>query len=329
MADNTILITGISGFVGGYYSSFLNHTKKDWTIHGISRSKPSWDFLPDTDTILDSVQFHQCDLLDEQATEQLIKEIKPRYILHLAAFSSVAESWLQPRLAFQNNTNAFLNVAESVRLHNRECRILSVGSSEEYGIVSPHDLPLKEEFLNKPANPYAIARVSQESLATIYTRGYDLDICCTRSFNHIGPGQHQKFVVSSIAKQFASIVTNGTAPAIVIGNGEIVRDFIDIDDVIRAYDAIFEHGRTGETYNVCSGSGHTIAQIVSIYAEMLDLPVHLEQQNNLVRPIDNPVLFGSYEKLMNQTGWKPRVSLETSLSKIYEYWCNRLRDHAA
>jgi GDP-4-dehydro-6-deoxy-D-mannose reductase len=325
MSNKTILITGISGFVGGYYSSFLNHTKKDWTIHGISRSKPCWDFLPDTDTILDSVQFHQCDLLNENATDSLIKEINPRYILHLAAFSSVAESWQQPRSAFQNNTNAFLNVIESVRLNNRECRIVSVGSSEEYGIVNSHDLPLGEDCLNKPANPYAIARVSQENLANIYTRGYDLDICCTRSFNHIGPGQHQKFVISSIAKQFALIMLNKTAPAIVLGNGAIVRDFIDIEDVIRAYDSIMAEGQKGETYNVCSGNGHPIAQIVRMYSEMLDLPVHIDQQNNLVRPIDNPVLFGNYEKLMKRTGWKPRVSLETSLSKIYEYWYNKLK----
>jgi GDP-4-dehydro-6-deoxy-D-mannose reductase len=201
-----------------------------------------------------------------------------------------------------------------------------VGSSEEYGIVNPKDLPLKEDCYNRPANPYAVARVSQEDLANIYVRGYDLDICCTRSFNHIGQGQQTKFVISSIAKQFAEIIIKKTDPVIVIGDGTIVRDFIDIDDVIRAYDTIFVNGRKGERYNVCSGTGYSIARIVQMYSEMLDLPVLIEQQNNLIRPIDNPILVGDYEKLKNHTGWTPRVSLEKSLNKIYEYWFTKLRE---
>jgi GDP-4-dehydro-6-deoxy-D-mannose reductase len=157
-------------------------------------------------------------------------------------------------------------------------------------------------------------------------RGYDLDICCTRSFNHIGQGQQTKFVISSIAKQFAEIIIKKTDPVIVIGDGTIVRDFIDIDDVIRAYDTIFVNGRKGERYNVCSGTGYSIARIVQMYSEMLDLPVLIEQQNNLIRPIDNPILVGDYEKLKNHTGWTPRVSLEKSLNKIYEYWFTKLRE---
>jgi GDP-4-dehydro-6-deoxy-D-mannose reductase len=325
MTNKTILITGISGFVGGHYSSFLCNTRKDWTIHGVSRSKPSWDFFPNTDTILDSINFHQINLLDENKTGQIIKEINPDYILHLAAFSSVAESWQEPRSAFLNNTNVFLNVIESVHLNNSQCRILSVGSSEEYGIVNPKDLPLKEDCYNRPSNPYAVARVAQEDLANIYSRGYGLDICCTRSFNHVGPGQQNKFVISSIAKQFAEIIIKKTTPVIVIGNGTIIRDFIDIDDVIRAYDSIFVNGRKGEIYNVCSGTGYTIARIVQMYSEILDLPVHIEQQNDLIRPIDNPTLYGDYEKLLNHTGWKPQVSLEKSLNKIYEYWYTKLK----
>lgn len=324
MTNKTILITGISGFVGGHYCSFLCNTRKDWTIHGISRSKPAWDFLPDSDADLDSIQFHQVNLLDEKKTVQCIKEIDPDYILHLAALSSVAESWQEPRSAFLNNTNAFLNIVESVRLNNTQCRILSVGSSEEYGIVSPDDLPLTETCYNRPSNPYAVARVAQEDLANIYTRGYGLDICCTRSFNHIGPGQKSKFVISSIAKQFAEIVIHKTTPVINIGNGSIIRDFIDIDDVISAYDSILVNGRKGEIYNVCSGTGYTIARVIQMYSDLLGVPVQINQQNTLIRPIDNPVLYGNYDKLHCHTGWKPYVSLEKSLQKIYEYWYARL-----
>jgi GDP-4-dehydro-6-deoxy-D-mannose reductase len=323
MPHNSILITGISGFVGGHYCDFLRNNRSDWSIHGISRSAPVWDFVPDNDTLLESIDFHQGNLLDEENTCKLIKEIDPDYILHLAAYSSVAESWGQPRLAFLNNTNAFLNVVESIRVNNLQCKILSVGSSEEYGIVNLKELPLKEEYCNKPANPYAVARVSQECLAKIYTAGYDVKICCTRSFNHIGPGQQSKFVISSIAKQFAEIVAGRTSPTIIIGNGSIVRDFIDINDVVTAYDSILRKFRNGELYNVCNGVGHTINQIVEKYSDMLDLPVQIIQKDNLMRPVDNPILFGDNKKLIEHTGWTPLVPFETSLKKIFDYWYNK------
>jgi GDP-4-dehydro-6-deoxy-D-mannose reductase len=325
MSSKTILITGISGFVGGHYGAFVCKNKNNWDIHGISRSRPSWDYIPDADTILGSICFHQGNLLDEPGTFDLIDEIDPDFILHLAAFSSVAESWEAPRSAFLNNTNAFLNVVESVRTLEKPCRILSVGSSEEYGIVNVNDLPLKENTYNRPANPYAVARVSQEDLSHIYARGYNIDICCTRSFNHVGPGQQIKFVISSIAKQFAEITQFKGEAQIVIGDGTIIRDFIDIDDVVRAYDRILENGRKNEIYNVCSGKGHTIFQIVEMFSEMLDLQVNVVQQKQLIRPIDNPVLYGDNTKIFFHTGWKPYVPLEKSLEKIYGYWCKKIQ----
>lgn len=316
----TILITGISGFVGGHYTAFLMRQRRNWIIHGISRSKPDWDFISNGDEISDTINFHQVNLLDSDKVHQIIKEINPDYILHLAAFSSVAESWQKPVASFLNNTNAFLNVIESVRLNAIDCKILSVGSSEEYGLIKPDTLPLREDIRPCPANPYAVARTSQESLAQIYVKGYHLDICCTRSFNHIGPGQREYFVVSSIAQQFADIVGGRKDPVVNIGNGNIIRDFIDIDDVIRAYDAIFIQGITGETYNVCSGEGHSINEIVRMYSEILEIPVQIIQQISMLRPIDNPILVGTYEKLFTHTGWKPQVSIKESLEKIYSYW---------
>ncbi len=213
---------------------------------------------------------------------------------------------------------------ESVRLQKLDTKILSVGSSEEYGIVKESDLPLTEEKNLAPANPYAVARVSEEYLAQIYGRGYNLDICCTRSFNHIGPGQSDKFVVSSIAKQFADIAINHEKPIIKIGAGSIIRDFIDIEDVITAYNAILENGITGEVYNVCSGEGHSILDIVNILSDLSEIPITIEQNTDLLRPIDNPILIGSYKKLQNDTGWMPTCTIEKSLEKIYDYWCNKL-----
>jgi GDP-4-dehydro-6-deoxy-D-mannose reductase len=320
----SILITGISGFVGGHFTRFILNNQPDYVIHGLSRSKPSWDFIENRNPILDAITFHQCNLLDSKKINEIIGEIRPDYVLHLASFSSVSQSWIEPVASFLNNTNAFLNIVESVRIHRLNTRILSVGSSEEYGIVNESDLPLTEKKPVAPANPYAVARVSEEHLAQIYAKGYHLDICCTRSFNHIGPGQSDQYVVSSIAKQFAEIAIHKKKPVIKIGAGSIIRDFIDIEDVIRAYDAIFEKGMTGEVYNVCSGKGYSIDDIVNSISKLTHIPVTVEQNQNLLRPIDNPVLIGSYDKLQTSTGWKPDYSIDKSLEKIHTYWLNKL-----
>ena len=190
--------------------------------------------------------------------------------------------------------------------------------------MKENDLPLTENKPVAPANPYAVARVSEEHLAQIYAKGYNLNICCTRSFNHIGPGQSDQFVVSSIAKQFAEIAINNKKPIIKIGAGSIIRDFIDIEDVIRAYNAIFEKGVVGEVYNVCSGIGYSIKDIVTSISEFTQIPVILEQNQNLLRPIDNPILIGSYDKLRTSTGWKPDYSIDKSLKRIHSYWYNKL-----
>jgi GDP-4-dehydro-6-deoxy-D-mannose reductase len=320
----SILITGISGFVGGHFTRFIVNKKSDYVIHGLSRSKPAWDFIHNLDPILDAITFYQCDLLDSKKTNEIIERIQPDYILHLASFSSVSRSWGEPMTSFLNNTNAFLNIVEAVRTLDFNTKILSIGSSEEYGIVKESDLPINEKKHVAPANPYAVARVSEEYLAQIYANGYHLNICCTRSFNHIGPGQSDQFVVSSIAKQFAELAIYHKKPVIRIGSGSIIRDFIDIEDVIRAYDAILEKGISGEVYNVCSGRGNSINDIVNSLSELTHIPVVVEQNQNLFRPIDNPVLIGNYGKLQTTTGWKPECPIENSLEKIHSYWLNKL-----
>lgn len=320
----SLLITGISGFVGGHFTRFIMNKQPDYVIHGLSRSKPAWDFIENRNHVLDAINFHQCDLLNSKKIHEIIGDIQPDYILHLASFSSVSQSWSEPLASFLNNTNAFLNIVESVRIQRLNTKILSVGSSEEYGIVKESDLPLTEKKDVAPANPYAVARVSEEHLAQIYAKGYHLNICCTRSFNHIGPGQSDQFVVSSISKQFAEIALHHKKPVVKIGAGSIIRDFIDIEDVIRAYDAILEKGVTGDVYNVCSGRGHSIHDIVNALSELTHIPVTVEQNQMLLRPIDNPVLIGSYDKLQNTTGWKPDCPIEKSLEKIHTYWLNKL-----
>jgi len=319
-----LLITGISGFVGGHIVSFLANHKNEFEIHGISRSKPAWDFVSSASELFNCHHFHQADLLDIPRIKSLLEEIQPEYILHMAAQSSVAESWKTPVFSFMNNTNIFLNIIDTVRQNDNGARVLSIGSSEQYGVVSAADLPLTEESPQRPANPYAVARVAQEQLAKIYADGYGLDICCTRSFNHCGPGQSDRFVVSAIAKQFVKIAHGLQEPVIHIGNGSIVRDFVDVHDVVAAYEILISNGKRGEVYNVCSGTGHTILEIVTLLAELKGMKVGVHQELAEIRPIDNPRIIGSNQKIRRDLGWKPVIPFEQSLLSLYDYWDHRI-----
>jgi len=319
-----ILITGISGFVGGHFVHYLTSQHHNMEIHGISRSKPSWDFLKGSEALLNNYYSHQADLNDIPKIKSLIGEIQPEYIIHLAAQSSVAESWKSPVLSFMNNTNIFLNIIDTVRLNDNAARILSVGSSEQYGIVCEKDLPITEDRPQCPENPYAVARVAQEHLARIYAKGYGLDICCTRSFNHCGPGQTDRFVVSAIVKQFVKVAHGIQKPVIHIGNGTIVRDFVDVRDVVEAYYLLLTRGAKGEVFNVCSGQGRAIQDIVTLLSEMLRIRVETIQEKSRIRPIDNPRIVGSYQKIQQDLGWKPTIPFKESLMSMYQYWDQKI-----
>jgi GDP-4-dehydro-6-deoxy-D-mannose reductase len=320
-----ILITGISGFVGGHFVHYLTTNHNVFEIHGISRSKPAWDFVNTPAGLLNGHYFHQADLNDIPKIKSLIVEIQPDYILHLAAQSSVAESWKSPVFSFMNNTNIFLNIIDTVRLNDNAARVLSIGSSEQYGIVSEKDLPISEDSPQSPENPYAVARVAQEQLARIYAKGYNLDICCTRSFNHCGPGQTDRFVVSAIVKQFVKIAHGLQDPVIHIGNGAIVRDFVDVHDVVEAYYLLLTKGKKGEVYNICSGQGRAIRDIVTMLSNLFDIHVQVHQEQSQIRPIDNPRIVGSFQKIQRDLGWRPTIPFEQSLQSMYEYWDARLK----
>ncbi|ADN36167.1 NAD-dependent epimerase/dehydratase [Methanolacinia petrolearia DSM 11571] len=317
-----ILITGISGFVGGHFVDYINKNHSDFEIYGISRGKPAWDFVDNPGFH----KFYKADLKDLLKIETIIKEIEPDYILHLAAQSSVAESWNTPVESFMNNMNAFLNIIETVRHNELNTRILSVGSSEQYGIIPEEDLPVSEDVQQRPGNPYAVARVSQENLAGVYAKGYGLDICCTRSFNHCGPGQKDNFVVSSLVKQFVMIAKGLQEPVLHIGNGAVIRDFLDVHDVVEAYFSLLSKGKSGEAYNICSGVGRSIVDIIEMLSGIYGIDVEIRQEASRLRPADNPRIIGSNKKICRDTGWKPKISFEETLRSVYDYWDSHIID---
>lgn len=308
------LITGFSGFVSKHFLEYLEILQNPVSVLGIDINQP--DFGLDR---LNHVQcdFEKMDLLDRQGIEKIISQFQPNYILHLASFSSVAFSWKNPVKSFQNNTKIFLNVLEAVRSVNSEMRILSVGSSEEYGdLVGANAIFHEEDALN-PISPYAVARVSQEMFSKIYIKGYGLDIVITRSFNHIGPGQKEIFVIASFVKRLVEMKKRGaSSPKLITGDISLIRDFVDVRDVVRAYDGLLKKGKSGEIYNICSGVGYSLTDIIKQLVSILDMEVAIEIDEKLIRPSDNKAIIGSNEKIKRDIGWVPEIPLRRSLEDV-------------
>lgn len=315
------LITGFSGFVSPHFLRFLDDNSIRSSVLGVDLRPPAFQFDKYENVKCD---FRQLDLLDNKMLAQSLAEFRPDRILHLASFSSVAFSWKDPSACFANNTNIFLNLLEAVRGAGIDCRILSVGSSEEYGNVDPRDLPLREDRPPSPISPYAVARVSQELLSRVYAESLGLDIVMTRSFNHVGPGQKPNFVIASFAKQLVEQKRQGSGSgSLTTGDTSIVRDFLDVRDVVSAYFALLEKGRRGEIYNVCSGVGISLKDIIKQMADMLALEVTTKTDKGLIRPNDNKVIIGSNEKIRREVGWENVILLETSLRDILDHWSSQ------
>jgi GDP-4-dehydro-6-deoxy-D-mannose reductase len=312
------LITGFSGFVGQHFIEYLENNGDICFVKGLDIHNP--DFRIDGYKNV-KISFEKIDLLSQDQVEYIIHEFQPDYILHLASFSSVAYSWKEPVQSFQNNTNIFLNLADVVRKLNIEARILSIGSSEEYGNVNDADLPLKEDHRLNPISPYAVARISQEYLSKVYVEGFGIDIVLTRSFNHIGPMQKSVFVVSSLAKQLVDLKKSGEkSGSIVTGDISIIRDFTDVRDVADAYYRLLKWGTKGHVYNVCSGVGVSLKDVLNIMAKQLKIEVDFVIDSRLVRPADNKRIVGSNEKIKRELGWRNTIPLEQSLKDILLYW---------
>lgn len=315
------LITGFSGFVSYYFLNLLNRVAENGEkteILGVDLALP-----PDYDTDYKfenlNIRFLSMNLLDVNSLEIAIHSFYPDYIVHFASFSSVGASWKDPIGCFMNNTNIFLNMVEAVRKIGIKCRILSIGSSEEYGNVTRDQIPLTEEKKLQPVSPYAIARVSQEMLSKCYVDSFGLDIVLTRSFNHIGPRQRDCFVVPSFIKQILEQKKQGVENiSISTGDLSIIRDFLDVRDVVKAYYLLLQKGKKGELYNVCKGEGRSLKEIVDLIAEIAGVKVTAVTDPEKIRPNDNMVIVGSNRKIIEDTGWQTEYSLEETLKEMIE-----------
>lgn len=307
------LITGSSGFVSWHLLKYLNKIDAGVKVLGLD-SQPNF-----YNNKFENINYsHEVvNLINKDTIKELICDFNPNFVIHLASYSSVAYSWENPVTSFANNTNIFLNLLEVIRECRIKCRILSVGSSEQYGNVDSSMIPILEKTPMNPISPYAVARVAQELLSKIYVESFGMDIVITRSFNHIGPGQKDSFVIPSFIKRIKDCLQPHSKDiTIKVGDLRIIRDFTDVRDVVKAYILLLTKGHTGEIYNVCSGVGYTLDQILGILSQLLDVNINTVINDKYIRPNDNQVIIGSRDKIFSHIGWKPKYLIKQSLKDM-------------
>ncbi|MCM1233973.1 MAG: GDP-mannose 4,6-dehydratase [Ruminococcus flavefaciens] len=316
-----IIITGFSGFVASHFMDYLYKNHPDFEVYGVSLGKPVFDYEKYKAKL--KVVFYEMNLMDGERLCRLFREIKPDYVLHLAAFSSVAYSWQHPEESFTNNCNIFINLIDAIKRTSANCRILSVGSSEEYGNVAHEDIPIRENQRLNPSSPYAVARVSQEQLSKVYVDAYDMQIIMTRSFNHIGPRQDERFVIPGFVKRILDIKRAGLSEGeIETGDLSIIRDFVDVRDVVEAYYMLMMNGTVGEVYNICSGRGVKLSDIVNMIANEVGVKINTKINPEFVRPSDNCEIVGTPYKIETELGWKRKWKLRETIKDMIAYQNN-------
>lgn len=291
------LVTGARGFVGPYLVAHLAACGDD---------------VIETD--------HELDVTDGEGVRKAFLAAKPDAVYHLAAASHVGTSWSAPVDVLRVNAEGTLNVLLAA-IEASVSRVLLVGSAEQYGRVAPEDLPIAETVPMRPVSPYGASKAAAEMLASHAFHGRGLDVRCVRAFNHLGPGQSDALVASSIARQIAEAERAGGG-VVRTGDRSPRRDFTDVRDVVRAYRLLVERGAGGETYNVCSGRDTGIQDIADMLAAASTVPVTFELDPDRLRPVDVPVVRGDNTKLRTATGWAPEIPLEQTLADILDWWRN-------
>lgn len=308
------LITGINGFAGSHLADFLLTQPNVQVFGGV------YGFCDNIVHLDGRATFIEGDLRDIDVAESLLKETQPDRIYHLAGQAFPPVSWQDPWTTLEVNLRSQVNLLFVAARLKLPAPILIIGSLDEYGRVSPDELPITEDTPFRPDSPYGVSKVAQDLLGLQYYQSHHLHTVRVRPGNHIGPRQSEQFVTSDFARQIAEIEAGRREPVLRVGNLTAERDFTDVRDMVRAYYLALERGLPGEVYNIGSGHAVTIQHVLDLLVEQSRVPIRVEQDPTRLRPSDTPALYCSTAKLCAQTGWKPSIPLETSLHDILEYW---------
>jgi len=318
-----ILITGGTGFAGSHLVEFLLNDQQ------IDPKQIHVTTYASTNTVVNGLlpesHIHALNLTDEEATKELLTRIKPTQIYHLAAIAAVGNSFDSPSKVLTINLQLQVSLLEAIRQIVPSARTLIVGSAQEYDVISsPALAAISETHPLGPANPYGVSKVDQDLLALSYHYSYDLQILRVRPFNHIGERQTPDFAIPAFAKQIVeeekSQLDRGS---ITVGNLSAIRDFTDVKDMVKAYHTVMEKGQVGDVYNIGSGQGYVIDDLLNMLISGARKPIDVLSDPKKFRPLDVSKIIADSTKI-RALGWQPNYAISDTLERVLTYWRNTL-----
>jgi GDP-4-dehydro-6-deoxy-D-mannose reductase len=317
-----VLITGITGFAGSHLADYLLTEHSEVEVFGTRRWRSR---MENVEHLEGRIELVETDLRDAVSVHATLARLRPSAIFHLAAQSFVPTSWRAPSETLTTNIIGQTNIFEAVRELELDPVIQIACSSEQYGLVKPDEVPIRESNPLRPLSPYAVSKVAQDLLGYQYFKSYGVKAVRTRGFNHTGPRRGDVFVSSDFAKQVASIEAGLQEPVIRVGNLDAVRDFTDVRDMVRAYWLAATKGRPGEAYNIASGQGITIRELLEKLLSLSEVEVETQLDETRLRPSDVEVLVGDYSKFQADTGWQPTIPFDKTLQDLLDFWRQKIR----
>ena len=329
MSKTKALITGITGMVGSHLADFLL-SETDWDIYGMCRWRSPLDnvsHLLDRANRSDRLKFLSADLRDYISLLNVVEEVRPDYVFHLAAQSYPSTSFTSPLDTLDTNILGTARLLEVLRRCSGIDPVIHVcASSEVYGRVPREKLPINEECSFHPASPYAISKVGTDLLGRYHTEAYGQKVITTRMFTHTGPRRGDVFAESTFAKQIAMIEAGQIPPVLKVGNLDSLRTWADVRDAVRAYYLLVTvNPIAGQSYNIGGTYSCTIRQMLDYLLSLSsrkDIRVEVDPQR--LRPIDADLQVPDTSKFHRHTGWEPEISFEKTMTDLLEYWRSRV-----
>lgn len=315
------LVTGINGFAGSHLADYLA-TVPGVEIFGITKSRDS--DLGNLLGVKSRVKLFACDITGKRKLKKTIQEIAPDFVFHLAGQANIPASWKSPNETFRSNVLGTLNLLEAINDSGTDPKIHLASSSEVYGKVKKTELPVTEQSLLCPFTPYGESKAEMEFLGKYFHQSFGLKVFITRAFNHSGPRSQEHYILSDWSKQVA-LIEKGEKRFLSVGNLNTQRDFSDVRDVVRAYWLALKKGKAGEAYNVCSGRGIAMKEILSKIKCSAKVKISVKVDKKKFRPTDLKIIFGSNKKIARQTGWKPKINFDRTIRDNLDYWREKVR----
>ena len=322
------LITGITGFVGSHLADYLLSEQPGVEVHGTKRWRSPRNNIRQLEG---SVSLHDCELRDLKSLIDVLGDVRPDVIFHLAAQSYVQSSFRAPADTLDTNVIGTSNLLEAVRIVGIDPVIHICSSSEVYGQVSNENTPIREDCPLRPVSPYAVSKVGEDMLAFMHFEAYGIKTIRSRMFTHSGPRRGDVFVDSAFALQVARIEHEVQPPVLKVGNLDSVRTFCDVRDTVRAYWLLTQGCAPGEVYNIGGTSTMTIREMLDMLLDMTPLKgkIEVKVDPSLLRPADVTLQIPSSEKFKQVTGWEPTIPYEETLKDMLDYWREAVAREAA